>query len=128
MALKKKKAKQPKRVAKPTRTGDALRLRVAALEEGFTTMRENVSSLHEDMAALRTTVKHVDERSRRGEVIWLQMQGEQRQLTKGVKAMQTTLELIAEAVHAKGTAQPEGTDGVQKEEVQLHEAIVVEEV
>ena len=40
-----------------------------------------MDSLREDVSALRTTVKRVDERSQRGEKLMLEMQGEQRKMS-----------------------------------------------
>lgn len=60
----------------------ALQLRVVALEKDFTNIRGDMHHLSEEVTALRVTVRHVDERSLRGEKLMLEMQGEQRKMSK----------------------------------------------
>ncbi len=69
--------------------------RLSQVERDSLAMRSEMSTLKEDVAALRTTVKQVDERTIRGEKLMLEMQGEQRKTFK-------LLETVAANVAAKG--------------------------
>lgn len=57
-------------------------------------MKNQMGALGEDLSALRITVKHVDERTLRGEVLMLDMQGAQRRMAH-------TVERIAAALHVE---------------------------
>lgn len=61
-------------------------------------MRAKMDDLGDDLSALRTTVKHVDERTLRGEGVMMSMQGEQRRMSK-------VLDLVAEKLNVVPLAQ-----------------------
>jgi len=61
-----------------------------------------MNNLSEDVSALSTTVKRVDERSQRGEKLMLEMQGEQRKQSR-------TIDRIAVALHVEQGSEAEVT-------------------
>lgn len=70
--------KKPKRKILKATPYAALDRRVRALEEDFSEMRGDMTSLTEVVMALRTDIKQGDERGRRVEHLQMEMQGEQR--------------------------------------------------
>lgn len=78
-----------------------LQRRVATLEDDFREMRSGMNKLSEEMAELRTSLRHVDERTVRGEKLMLEMQGEQRRMSRAVDRIAEALHVPTEPV-AKG--------------------------
>lgn len=74
-----------------------LEARVKKLEEDMHEMRAKMTDFGDDLAALRTTVKHVDERTLRGERVMLSMQVEQHRMSKNI-------DLIAEKLQVQPVA------------------------
>jgi hypothetical protein len=70
----------------------------------FTAMRGDMSNLSEEVAALRFTVKQVDERSQRGEKLMLDMQGEQRKMSRVVDRIAAVLKVPDEEEDAPPAA------------------------
>lgn len=71
-----------------------------------------MNDLGEDLSALRTTVKHVDERTLRGEGVMMSMQVEQHRMSR-------VLDLVAEKLEVKAIAQtPKTLDLVPEEEME----------
>lgn len=61
-----------------------LQKRVSVLEQDFHTMKTDVGHLTEELAVVKISMKHIDERTRRGEVVLLEMQGEQRKISRSL--------------------------------------------
>lgn len=61
------------------------------MEADFAAMRGDMNNLSEDVSALRTTVKRVDERTLRGETRMLEMQVEQRRMSRVLDRIATSL-------------------------------------
>ena len=57
-------------------------------------LKNSMSALSEEMAALRYTVRQMDERTMRGEQVLLEMQGQQTKMSRAV-------ERIAEVLNVK---------------------------
>jgi septal ring factor EnvC (AmiA/AmiB activator) len=73
-----------------------LQRRVATLEDDFREMRHGMSKLSEELGELRATVRHVDERTMRGEKLMLEMQVEQRRMARSVERIVDALHIPAE--------------------------------
>lgn len=73
-----------------------LQRRVATLEDDFREMRTGMSKLSEELGELRATVRHVDERTMRGEKLMLEMQVEQRRMARSVERIVEALHIPAE--------------------------------
>ena len=72
----------------------ALQERVATLEHGHREMRAAVGQLSEELGALRVSVRHVDERTIRGERLAHEMQKEQRAMMRLVTDIAEALEVV----------------------------------
>lgn len=73
-----------------------LQKRVHSLEVDVRTMNDRMDTLSHELVALKVVVKQVDERTIRGEHLMLEMQGEQRKISK-------TLDRIAAHLHVAGS-------------------------
>lgn len=63
-----------------------------------------MGSISEDVASLKVSVKHVDERTLRGEKLMLQMQGEQRKMAHTVDRIAEHLHVAPEVAQTKMVA------------------------
>jgi len=77
-----------KKKTKSSRTAKAksstLLQRVTALEKDFASLRSNMTNLSEEVSTLSATIKHVDERTQRGEKLLMDMQISQRRTSRVV--------------------------------------------
>lgn len=64
-----------------------LQKRVSVLEQDFHTMKQDVGHLSEELSIVRLSMKHVDERTKRNEVVLLSMQGEQLKMSRTLDRM-----------------------------------------
>lgn len=72
-------------------TLSALRARVFSLEQSYFEMRADVTSLRGDLSEVQHTVQQMNERSQRGEKLMLEMQGDQRRMSKVLDSIAQTL-------------------------------------
>lgn len=70
---------------------DGLASRVSTLERDVHALKASMGALNEEMSALRFTVKQMDERTIRGERVMLDVQGEQRRMSKTIDRIAATL-------------------------------------
>lgn len=69
-----------------------------------------MDDLGEDLSALRTTVKHVDERTLRGEAVMLSMQLSQRRVERVLDAVAEKLQVAVGIVDRREVEPPEPPD------------------
>ncbi len=93
---KKKKTSKRRSAAQKSPSLSALATRVQALENDFSAMRGDMTSLSDDVAGLKKVVKQVDERTLRGEKLMLDMQGEQRRTAKMIDRIAQHFSLTVE--------------------------------
>lgn len=103
-----KKLSRPKSAAQQSRDATleqltSLQTRVEHLERDSSEMRSDMFKLTEELGALRVVVKHVDERTLRGEKLMGLMQIEQRRQTR-------TINRIADALDVEHEPEPELSD------------------
>lgn len=100
-------------------TAISLASRVAKLEEDMHEMRSKMAGFGEDLAALKTAVKHVDERTLRGEKLMMSMQMESRHTSKVVDAIAAKLQVNlppATPVSAVPPEEPDDDDDLSSKE------------
>lgn len=105
----KKKVNQEATPHRATKAG-RLEARVLQLELDMHSMRTKMDDLGEDLSALRTTVKHVDERTLRGEAVMLSMQLSQRRVERVLDAVAEKLQVSLSPVDRREVDPPEPPD------------------
>jgi hypothetical protein len=95
--------KSPK--TKPSALQD-LKRRVCLLEKDFHTMKVDVGHLSEELAVMKISMKHVDERTKRGELVLLEMQGEQRKISRTLDRLAQAQGITPEPAPPEPTLEP----------------------
>lgn len=91
--------KKPSRRPSPKRkrtSAATLAFRVGQLESDMVEMKSKMGALGEDLSALKTTIRQVDERSVRGEKVMMSMQGEVHKMAKEQHRASQVLDLVAQ--------------------------------
>jgi hypothetical protein len=83
---------------------------VLQLELDMHSMRTKMDDLGDDLLALRTTVKQVDERTLRGEAVMLSMQLSQRRVERVLDAVAEKLQVSTATVDRREVEPPDPPD------------------